>query len=120
MDKSTNWVSLAYLLLITGVILWWAVTYKKNFFLQQKEKEKMQIEMENLRRNNVALIEENQKLRDQVKLHNTINFSILNSLVEQYSSLKNQNVALKKENEKTKKDLTTATSNEKHIIMKIE
>lgn len=42
----------------------------------------MQIEIENLRRNNVALIEENQKLRDQVKLYNTINFSILNSLVE--------------------------------------
>lgn len=82
MEKNIDWVNVAYLILITGVVIWFAITHNKNFHLWQQEKEKMKIEMENLRKENVALIEENQRLRDQVDLHNSVNFSLLNSLVD--------------------------------------
>ena len=82
MDRHNDWINLAYLLLVTGVVMWFCITHTKNFHLWQQEKEKMQIEMENLRKENVALIEENQRLKDQVDLHNSVNFSLLNSLVD--------------------------------------
>lgn len=82
MDRHNDWINLAYLLLVTAVVLWFAITHTKNFHLWQQEKEKMRIEMENLRKENVALIEENQRLKDQVDLHNSVNFSLLNSLVD--------------------------------------
>ena len=120
MDNNTNWINLAYLILIAAIVIWFAVTHTKNFHLWQQEKQNIEEKMELLNKTNMLLTEENIQLKEQIALYNNANFNLLSSIVEQYSKLKDENIALKKENDKAKKDLTTATSNEKHIMMKIE
>lgn len=126
MNKNISGLGIAYLILIAGVVIWfgivWTRTCNNNFKLQQNKV----VIIERLEKENTALIEENtllkqelKELKEQLDMHNSINFSILSSLVEEYSKLKNQNVTLQEENTKVKSDLDKVTSKEKTIIMKI-
>lgn len=120
MGEHGNWINMAYLFLVVGVVLWFAITHQKNLNYFEKDKQVYELKIEELTRQNTLIREENAKLREQLEFHNNVNFNLLNSLVDEYSKLKDDNIALKKQNEKSKQDLTKATSNEKHIIMKIE
>lgn len=116
-------LGLLYLILITGVVLWLGITWT-NYMKKEKVSvtsfEHIQSENKILTEENILLKKENKELKEQLDMHNSINFSILSSLVEEYSKLKDENKTLQDENIKAKKDLDKATSTEKHIIMKIE
>lgn len=104
MQKNTSILGLLYLILITGAVLWfgivWTRTCKNDFKTQQAKKvdiERLQKENIVLSEENVLLKKENKELKEQLELHNSINFSILTSLVEEYSKLKEDNQKLNKE-----------------------
>ena len=121
MGDRGNWINMAYLFLVVGVVLWFGITYQNNLKFWEKERQALELEITNLKGENAVLTEENIKLRNHIEVYNKTNFNLLTSLVDQYSHLKDENIALKKENDKVKKDLTTATTrnkeDEKHIQM---
>lgn len=82
MDNNTNWINLAFLIIFVGVILWFSMTYSNNLKFWYKEKQEMQLEIDNLKRQNVALFEENMKLKNRNKVYNDINFNLITSLIE--------------------------------------
>lgn len=120
MKRSIDWINVAYLFLVVGVVLWFGITHQNNLKFWEKEKRDLQLQIEELNKKNIALFEENIQLKNHIEIYNNTNFNLLTSLINQYSQLKDENIALKEQNIKVKKDLTTATTNDKHIIMKIE
>lgn len=127
MEKNVNVIGLLYLFLITGFILWFCITRTRIFNDQIKEIQVKANTVEKIEKENAVLIQENtllkkenRELKEQLEFHNKINFSILNSIIDGYSSLKEENNNLKKQNEDTEKELNKVKDSTKHIIMKIE
>lgn len=94
MEQNNNWINLAYLFVIVGVVIWFGLTYNNNISFWQQEKIEMQQKIEMLNKANLVLTEENTFLKKQIKEFNNTNFSILTSLVDQYSILKENNQKL--------------------------
>ena len=94
MEQNNNWINLAYLFIIVGVVIWFGLTYHNNISFWQQEKIEMQQKIETLSKANLVLTEENTFLKKQIKKFNNTNFSILTSLVYQYSILKENNQKL--------------------------
>lgn len=94
MDQNNNWINLAYLFVIVGVVIWFGLTYNNNISFWKQEKIEMQQKIEMLNKTNLVLTEENTFLKKQIKELNNTNFSILTSLVDQYSILKENNQKL--------------------------
>lgn len=94
MDQNHNWINLAYLFVIVGVVIWFGLTYHNNISFWKQEKIEMQQKIEMLNKANLVLTEENTFLKKQIKECNNTNFNILTSLVDQYSILKENNQKL--------------------------
>ena len=117
MDNSNTWINAAFLLLIAGTVTWFGYIHSKDLGKWEKMYYEIEPQIEQLKQENLKLREENFKLKNSVDYYNKINYSVLTSVIDEYSKLKDENLSLKEENDKTKENLKNVSRNGRHVQM---